>query len=142
ELFSRHRSEFESGGRAVHDRGVIRIDHRILEPADAGYHGNRAVSERAKLRQAARLEPRGHCERIAARLDKMRERFVVADHDADLSRMSLGGRTETVLQIGVAASKQGQLHSLAYHHRQRFEEEIEPLLPGKPADDAEQKSLR
>ena len=72
EIFGRGRAELESGC-AARPSVVVLVDDGIGKTADTGDDGNGAVSQRAKLRETARLEPRWHHERIGAGLNQMRE---------------------------------------------------------------------
>ena len=111
------------------DGQIVRVDDRIFQPADTRHDGNRAVPQCAKLRQAARLEPRRHDQRIRAGLNQMGQTFVMPDRDAHPFRIGLCGRTITILQVAISAAPQhDQLHSFAYDRREIFEKKIEPLL--------------
>ena len=93
-------------------------------------------------RQAARLEPRRYDQRIRAGLNQMGQTFVMPDHDAHLFRVGLCGGTITILQAAISSAPQhDQLHSFAYDRREIFEQKIDPLLAGQPADDAEHERI-
>jgi len=58
-IFGGDRSKFEPGLSAAGDGQIPGVDDRILQPADTGHDGNRAVPQGTKLRQTARLGARG-----------------------------------------------------------------------------------
>src|SRR6185437_14558601 len=113
EIVRRNGCELEAGRGAARNRRFIGIDHGIFETTDARHDGDRTIPERTKLREAARLEARGNDKRIAAGLDQMGERLVVSDHDADPSGIGGRGLAVVILQLGVPAAEQRELHSFA-----------------------------
>src|SRR5262249_40422401 len=91
EIVSRHRIELEAGRR------LAAIDAGVRQPADAGDNRYRAIAERAELRQAARLEPGWHDQRVRSRLNEMGKLLVIADHDADTAGIGLRCFLKTTL---------------------------------------------
>ena len=143
EIFGGDRSKFEPGLPATGDSQIVSVDDRIFQPTDTRHDGNRAVPQRTKLRQAARLEPRRHDKSIRAGLNQVGQTFVMSDCNAHPFRMGLCGRTITILQAAISSAPQhDQLHSFAYDRWEIFEEKIEPLLAGQATDDAEHKHIR
>ena len=129
EIFGGDRSKFEPGLSATGHGQIVSVDDRILQPTDTRHDGNRAVPQRTKLRQAARLEPRRHDKSIRAGLNQVGQTFVMSDCNAHPSRIGLCGRTITILQAAISPAPQhDQLHSFAYDRWEIFEKEIEPLL--------------
>ena len=74
-----HRRELEAGGDAGGERHLVGVDHRVGQAADAGDDRHAAVAQAVELGQAAGLEARRHEDRVAAALDQVRQRLVVAD---------------------------------------------------------------
>src|ERR1700726_2921922 len=95
-----------------------------------------------QLRQSARLEPRGYDERVRTGLNEMSQGLVIADENADLLGVRFCGRAVLLLKLRFAATQQDHLHALSQNERQSFQQQIEPLLPGEPADNAEQEGIR
>ena len=52
------------------------------------------------------------------------------------------GRMVAVSKLRVAIAKQSELHAAIDDSGQRLAQKVEPLLPGQPTDDAEQKGIR
>ena len=143
EIFGGDRSKFEPGLPATGDSQIVSVYDRILQPTDTRHDGNRAVPQRTKLRQAARLEPRRHYKSIRAGLNQVGQTFVISDRNAHPFRMGLCGRTITILQTAISSAPQhDQLHPFAYDRWEIFEEKVEPLLAGQATDDAERKHIR
>ena len=103
-----HRREVEAGADAGGERHLVGVDHRVAQPADMRDDRQRAVAQGAELRQAARLEARRHQQRVAAALDQMRQRLVVADLRADIVRVGGGGGTQTRFQRRARRSRARQ----------------------------------
>ena len=87
----------QTGGvdRAAHEAGstfgvVVVIDDGVVEPADVGDDGDRAVGHGLHLGQAARLEPARHQQQVGAGEDQVAEGGVVAVDEADPARVGLG----------------------------------------------------
>src|SRR5246127_2096821 len=72
----------------------------------------------------------------------MRKVFVIADENADLSRIGPGDREGAILEVSVPGSEQSQLHAVGDDRWSVIKKEIEPFLPGQAADDAEQEWIR
>ena len=141
EIFGDDRSRFEPG---LPPPVIAKSSaSTTLQPTDTRHDGNRAVPQRAKLRQAARLKPRRHDKSIRASLNQVGQTFVMSDCNAHPFRIGLCGRTITILQAAISSAPQhDQLHSFAYDRWDIFEEKIEPLLAGQATDDAERKHIR
>ena len=99
-IIGRYGSELEAGRR------IAAVDHCILEAADTGDDGHRAIAERTKLRQPARLEPRRHDQRIRSGLNEMGQFLVITDHDADAAGLGFGRLLKASLQVGITAAEQ------------------------------------
>src|SRR5260370_32011134 len=97
-------------------------DDGIRQAADAGNHGNSAVTQGTKLRQSAWLEPRWYQERVRACLNKVGQVLVIADENADLVRMRFCGRAKVFPKVRLATPQQDQLHGLAQAEWQIFQE--------------------
>src|ERR1700745_1435070 len=72
----------------------------------------------------------------------MRKVFIIADENADLSRIGPGDREGAILEVSVPGSEQSQLHAVGDDRWNTIKKEIEPFLPGQAADDAEQERIR
>src|SRR6201991_3835932 len=70
----------------------------------------------------------------------MGESFVIADQDRNPARVRFCGRLITILEIRIAAPKQGQLHPFTEDRRDILEKDIQSLLPGQSAHHAQQRS--
>ena len=78
--------------------GLVGVDHRVGQAADPGHDRDRAVAQAVELGQAAGLEARRHEDGVAAALQQVRERLVVAEHAADPAGMGHGRGAEARLQ--------------------------------------------
>ena len=72
----------------------------------------------------------------------MGESFVVADQNRYPARIRFCDRLITILEIRISTPKQGQLHSFAEDRRDVLEKDIQSLLPGQSAYDAQQQRVR
>jgi len=139
ETVDRDRAKLEPGRSTT---GFFNVDNRVFKAADPRYDRDGAISQGAKLGQAAGLKTRWHHKGVGACLNEMGERFVVADHHRDPARIRFGERLITILQVRVAAAKQHQLHSFAQHRRHALQQKIQSLLPRQPAYHAQQWRVR
>ena len=139
--FAGDRRKQKPGADPRGQRHLVGVDDRVGEAADAGHDGDRAIAHRAELGQPARLEPRRDHERVGARLDLMRDALVVADDDADPSRLGGGGGAKAFLERRVARRQQHKLRADARQDVEVGEEKIEALLPREAADDADEQGV-
>ena len=123
-VFDGDRPKLEASRRTASDRRCIGIDDGIRQSADARYDGDCAISQGAKLRQPARLEPRRHHDRIRAGLDQMRQIFIIADQYADPTRIGYCRCPVTVLQVGISTSEHDHLHAVTSERRQALQQQI------------------
>ena len=87
ERLARDRGKLQAGRFRRRPGG--KIDDRVGESADLGHDRDRAIAHGAKLRQPARLEPRGNEDGVGAGLDQVRQILVIADDASDLSAVGL-----------------------------------------------------
>ena len=113
----------------------------VGKSADFGRDRHRAIAHGAELRQPARLEPRRHQHGVGAGLDQVRQILVIADDASDLSAMGVGQAPQTLLQLGIAGTEHRKLRAARDQRRDRIGQEVEPLLPGHPADHGEQQRV-
>ena len=74
-------------------------------------------------------------------LHQVGQGLVVADDHADSSRAVVGRLPERALQIRIAGAEQGQAGAARQQSRQDLQQQVQALLAGEPADDAEQGPL-
>ena len=122
-------------------RIVGRVDHRVGQAADPPHDRHRAVAQAVELGQAARLEARGHEDRVGAGNQAVREGFVVADAHSDRTRIRLRHCSERGFERRLAGTLQRELAAACEQTRYRAEHEVEPLLRGEAADHAEQRRI-
>src|SRR4029453_14608018 len=95
----------------------------------------------AELLQPAWLEPRRNEYGVGASLHQMGEVFVMAENASDLSRIVGRGRGEALFEFGIAGPEYGELRATREERGCRSSQQIEPLLPGHPADHGKQQPL-
>ena len=133
--------ELDARGDAGIGGGKVGVDHRIGQTAGARHHRYAAIGEAIELRQAARLEPAGHENRVAARLHPVRQRLVIADAHGDAAGMARGGLVEARFQRRIARPQQRKTPADPDEMVDRFEQDVHALLPGEPADHHEQRTV-
>ena len=88
------------------------------------------------MRQPTRLEAGWDKKCVGACLNPVCERFIIADEDANPPREGLSRRAEAGFDLGITLAKDGELHIFFEEDRKIIEQQVEPLLPGEPADNA------
>ena len=131
--------ELHAGGDACRTSRQIGVDHRIGQAAGARHHRHAAIGETVKLRQAARFEPAGHQDRIAAALQPVRQGLVIPDPHPDAARMARSGSGKVSLHRSVARTQHRQPPADPDQMVDHFEQHVDALLPGQPADHDEQR---
>src|SRR6266436_481317 len=106
------------------------------------YDRDRAVSQGAKLSQAAWFETRRHHNGIRTGLNEMGESLIIADQNRYPARIRFCDRLIVILKLGISTPKQRQLHSFVQDRGNVLKQEIESLLPGQSTYDAKQKRVR
>src|SRR4051812_22364924 len=81
---------------------IFKIAHRIRKPADTMNDRERTVTLAVELREAARLEPRGHQDHVAAGDDAMRQALVIAHGGCNDAGMRGRRRGHVGLESGIA----------------------------------------
>src|SRR5258708_39002138 len=107
EIFGCDRTEFEAGRRDTGNSSLVKIDNRIRKSADPRYDRDRAVSQGAKLGQAARFEAGRHHQGIRTGLNEMGASLVIADLNRYPSRICRSDRLIADLEICISTPKQG-----------------------------------
>ena len=70
----------DAGRHAGDRRRLVSVDDRVGETANARDNRRSAISERAELSEATRLETRGHDNEIGAGLNEMGQLLIVAEY--------------------------------------------------------------
>jgi hypothetical protein len=103
----------------------ININDRVFKTADPRHDRYRAVSQCTELSKPARLEPRGHNQRIASGLNKMSKVFILSDGYTNLRRMSFRHSLKPILEVGIAGAQENELRSLVDQGRNACEQQIQ-----------------
>ena len=129
EIFDRDWTKLEAGCRATGNAGFLRVNNSIRKAADPRYDRDRAVSQGAKLSQAAWFETRRHREGVRTGLNEMGESLIIANQNRYPARIRVCDRLIAILEIRISTPKQRQLHSFAQDGGNVLKKEIESLLP-------------
>ena len=81
--FNRGRIKLDTGRNAGRNRRFVGVNDCVGESTYASDDRRRAISERTKLSETARLETRRHHDEIGTGLDQMGECLVVAENATD-----------------------------------------------------------
>ena len=134
--------ELDAGRDPCRKRRLIGIDDRVGKAADARDDRHAAIAQAVELGQPAGLEARRDEDRIGAALEEMRERLVIADDDADAARMPRGRGGEAALRARASPEpSRASRPPEATMRVERIDQKVHALLPGQPADDAEERSV-
>jgi hypothetical protein len=142
EIFYRDWTKLEAGHSATGNVGFLNVNNGIRKAADPRYDRDRAVSQGAKLSQAAWFETRRHHNGIRTSLNEMGESLIIADQNRYPARIRFCNRLIAILEIRISTPKQSQLHSFVQDRGNVLKKEIESLLPGQSTYDAKQKRVR
>src|SRR4030081_346113 len=142
EIFARDWPKLEAGRRATGNDGFLNVNNGIRKAADPRYDRDRAVSQGAKLSEAAWFETRRHHNGIRAGLNEMGESLIIADQNRYPARIRFCDRLIAILEIRISAPKQRQLHSFVQDRGNVLKKEIESLLLGQSTYYAQQKRVR
>jgi hypothetical protein len=134
--------ELDAGADALGPRHLVGVDDGVGEAADPRDDRHAAVAQGVELGQAAGLEPRREQQRVCPGLDEMAEFLVIADDAADPAGIGRNGIPHRPLHGAIALADDRHLRARAQDERQGVEQHVDALLPGQPADDAEQQHIR
>ncbi len=81
----------EPGRDTCRDGSLVCVDHRIRQSTGSGDDRHAAIAQTVELGQPAGFEARWDEDRVGAALHQMRQRLIIADHDADAAAMARGG---------------------------------------------------
>ena len=85
----------------------------IIKPACRANHRHRTITQAIHLIQAAGLVLAGHQKHIRARLDFVRQGFIVSEADADAVRMRRRRRPQSVFVVRVPRPEYHQVQVLS-----------------------------
>ena len=121
---------------------VVAFAHGIVEATRGAHDRHTAVTKRDHLPQSTRLEARGHEERVAARVEALRQRGVEPDAHGDPVRMRARMLLHHELQMRIARPEQHQLRiGVLQQPRHGLIEQVEPFLLHQPGHDAQQRAI-
>ena len=124
------------GGVLKQKAGFVVLDG-VHQTARGAGDGQGAVAHRDHLGKTAGLEAAGDEQRVRARVDEVRQRFVVADVGTDPPRVGGGGGVQCVFHVVVTRAQNCQAPVLPQQFAQRFDQNIDAFLICQTRDDAD-----
>ena len=124
------------------DRRLVGVDHRVGKAAGARHHRHAAIAQAVELGQPAGLEARRDDDGVAAALHQVRQRLVIADRPRRRGRD--GGRRRQAARLRAPASPEPSTASRAPAATMPSTiaaQQVHALLPGQPADDADDRAV-
>src|SRR5262249_15816652 len=126
------------------DSGAVRlrkVHHGVVQAAGRANDRDGAVAKGIELAEPTRLVTRRHQEKIASTLDSMREPEVEVDSHRQILWSAGRQALQTAFQRDVPAAEDRQLESLAEHHRDRGEKNIDSFLHRQSSNQSKQRQL-